>query len=213
MKITIPTQGFSEIDQKAPLRWALTYRDGDVFAGQHGWWKCKDFLNDVVIYLQTGMEFGIYGFNNKAKLNEDGGYVALKNVPEFFEHNLALLNEWLIERGFTPIDYMHEGDSHVILIPTEYWQNTFYISAITSLIRSCVYAKHDTFDECMAEEPTLQGFGTKLMMQLLPENTEKFNNLLFLSYQYNRDNQPPAHSTHIYHNAGLQSWINSLEKL
>jgi hypothetical protein len=213
MKITIPSGSYSEVSQIAPLRWALTYREGDTFAGQHAWWKCKDFLNDVVIYLQTGKEFSIYGFQNKAKLNDDGGYVALKNVPDFFEHNLALLNEGLIERGFTPIDYLHEGDSHVVLIPTEYWTNTFFISAITSLIRSCVYAKCDTFKECMDKEPTLTGFSEKLLEQFKLENAGKFNSLLFLSHQYNNSNHPASYNTHIYHDAGLQSWLTSLEKV
>jgi hypothetical protein len=213
MKIIIPSANYSEIDQKAPLRWALTYRDGDTFTGQHGWWKCKDFLNDVVVYLQTGKEFEIYGFKNKAKLNDDGGYMALKNVPAFFEHNLALLNEFLIERGFPPLDYLREGDSHILLIPTEYWTNTFFISVITSLIRACVYQQCETFEHCMVNEPTLKGFSSKMLEQFKLENVEKFNNLLFLSHQYNNSNHPPSYSTHVYHNAGLQSWLTSLEKL
>lgn len=213
MKFNIPSQSFSEVSQKAPLRWALCYReDATTFTGQHGWWKCKDFLNDTVVYLATGKEFSIYGYKNVAKINEEGGWVALKNVPEFFEHNLAILNEWLLDRGFTPIDYLHISGGaveHAIMIPREYWGNTFFISVITSLIRACVYEKGDDLEKFVFNEPTLMEYWHQVKALLKPEHTEYFNKLLFVNYQYDSSNHPASYDTHVYHNAGLQSWINS----
>ena len=209
MNFIIPHQSFSEIGQKAPLRWALCYKDGDTFQGQHGWWKCKDFLNDVVVYLQTGKEFGIYGFNNVAKINEEGGYLALKHVPVFFEDNLLLLNEQLLSMGLEPIEcFAGEGEvDKVVLVPTFYWTNTFFISMITSLIRSCVYKKAETFSQCVAEEETLSGFYDKMMGLLTFNNFDKMNELMFLNYQYS--SATPDCSTYNIHNAGLQSWCKS----
>ena len=210
MKFIIPKQSFLEVGQKALLRWALCYKNGDVFEGQHGWWKCKDFLNDVVVYLRTGKEFGIYGFNNKAQINEEGGYLALKNVPAFFEDNLLLLNEQLLSMGLEPIEcFAGAGEvEKVVLVPSFYWTNTFFISMITSLIRSCVYKKASTFAECVAEEPTLQGYDTKMWGLLQPENFDKMNELMFLNYQYDGTKLDSC-DTYLIHNAGLQSWTNS----
>lgn len=214
MKFNIPSQSFAEVPQTAPLRWALGYINGDVFEGQHGWWKCKDFLNDVVIYLKTGKNFDMYGFNNKAKLNEEGGYLALKNVPDFFGDNLTLLNKHLLNKGFAPIDYVDVDDKVVdgyILIPSMYWENTFLISVITSYIRACVYSKCSSWEECVKNESTLTGFYSKVEEQLTLDNLPILNKTLYLNYQYN--GTMPINDTYAVHNAGLQSWLNSWNKL
>lgn len=210
MKITIPSTSYLEVYQKAPLRWALCYFDGTDYVGQHGWWKCKDFLNDLVIYLHRGKQFDMYGFNNKAKINEEGGYFALKNVPSFFENNLALLNEHLINKGFDPIELHPHKDGPtecVILIPSMYFGNTFLISVITSYIRACVYEACNTFEECVKNEPTLMGYFDKVEEVLTLENIPMMNEVLFLNYQHN--GTKPINDTYAVHNAGLQSWLNS----
>ena len=213
MKFTIPHQSFSEVGQKAPLRWALCYKDGDSFEGQHGWWKCKDFLNDTVVYLRTGQEFEIYGYENKAKINDEGGYLALKNVPAFFEDNLIMLNEQLLSVGLEPIECFNgEGEvEKVVLVPSFYWSNTFFISFITSLIRSCVYAKTTAFIDCINKEETLTGYFNKAWDKLKPEHFDRMNELMFLNYQYNAKDLGKC-DTYLIHNAGLQSWCNSWDK-
>ena len=210
MKFNIPHQTFAEVPQKAPLRWALGYINDDTFEGQHGWWKCKDFLNDTVIYLRTGKEFSVHSYQNKAKINEDGGYVALKNVPDFFEHNLALLNEHLINKGFDPIELLHEsgdGVECVILIPTMYWDNTFLISVITIIYRDCVYKKCDSWEDCVKNESTLNVYYDKVENVLKLENLELLHHTMYLNYQYN--GTQPINDSYTVHNAGLQSWLNS----
>lgn len=184
---------------------------------QSGWWKCKDFLNDVVLYIQTKQEFGIYGFNNKAEINDDGGYLALKNVPKFFTKTFALLNDFLQTKHLPPLSLVeHDGKNNieqVVFVPMFYWTNTFAISLITSLIRACVYADEPTFEKCMKHEETLTNYTNKVFKVFVPENFDKIKELMFLNYQYNIKNPPAPHSTHIFHNAGLQSWTNSWEKV
>jgi len=208
---SIPSQSFAEVGQKAPLRWAVCYADGKTLIGQHGWWKCKDFLNDSVVYLDTGKEFGVYGYNNKLKINDEGGYVALKHVPKFFASNVAVLNAWLKKRGFAELS-LHEHDGNlgveaVILIPTIYWKNTFLISIITSLIRACVFQEEKTVEAMMAHEDTFNNYTDKVLPLFVPENVDKMNQLLFLNYQYS--GRKMLDNTYNIHNAGMQSWSNS----
>lgn len=209
----IPSQSFCEVPQKSPLLWSVLFVDDAGNAeGQHGWWKCKDFLNDSVVYLRTGKEFPMYGYKNKLKLNEDGAYVALKNIPKFFEENLGYLNTWLVERNLEPITW-HEHDGNfgvqaVIGIPTDYWQSTFTISAITSLIRCCVYKQLvNNIDELFNEEPTLNGYIDSVKKIFIPDNMPMFKQLIYKNYQYDGSNVNTPN--HTIHNAGLQSWINS----
>jgi len=208
---SIPSQSFSEVPQKAPLRWAVCHLDKGTLTGQHGWWKCKDFLNDSVVYLETGKEFGVYRYNNKLKINDEGGYVALKNVPAFFDDNIAVLNKWLKKRGFAELS-LHEHDKgcnveRVILIPRIYWKNTFLISIITSLIRACVFKPEKTVEDMMKNEATFSGYTNKVLPLFVPENVDKMNHLLYLNYQYyGKDN---FSNTTAIHNAGMQTWANS----
>lgn len=209
----IPSASYAEMGQKAPLCWSVLKVEEDGSAiGQHGWWICKDFLNDSVVYLRTGKEFLMYGYQNKLVLNDIGAYVALKNVPDFFEENLGYLNSWLCERGMEPITW-HEHDKGcdvqaVIGVPTSYWESTFTISAITSLIRSCVYKKLvNDISEMFAEEPTLSGYFDKVDKVLRPENMPLFKQLIYKNYQYDGSNLDTPE--HIIHTAGLQRWINS----
>lgn len=210
--VSIPSASYAEVSQKAPLRWCvLDVKEDGTAVGQHGWWKCKDFLNDSVIFMATGKEFDMYGYVNPLQLNDGVGYVALKAVPEFFEENLGYLNEWLVERDMPPIT-VHEHDGgkgveKVIGIDEYYWCSTFTISVITSLIRSCVYKKMmNDVTELFAQEPTLTGYMDKVDNVFVQNNTPMFKKLLYKNYQYDRNNMG---STYTIHNAGLQSWINS----
>lgn len=209
----IPNISYAEVSQKSPMRWCVLKVEADGSAvGQHSWWKCKDFLNDSVMYLRTGKEFPMYGYSNKLVLNDFGAYVALKSIPDFFEDNLGHLNNWLVERGLPEILWFdHDegcGVEAVIGIPKEYWDSTFAISAITSLIRSCVYKKMvNNVSELFAQEPTLNGFMENVDKIFKPVNFPMFNELIYKNYQY--DGKGDNKNTYTIHNAGLQSWINS----
>lgn len=209
----IPKGGYSEVSQTAPLRWVMMHEQDGTLTAQHTWWKCKDFLNDVVVFLRTGQQFGIYGFNNTAKINDAGGYLALKHVPPFFAKTLKLLNEYLGSKKLPkimPVDTDKAQDVEwVLLVPSFYWTSTFAISLITSLIRACVYADESTFKKCVAHESTLEGYFDRTMALFVPENFTKIEQLIYLNYQYSFKKPPASSSTHIIHDAGLQSWTNS----
>lgn len=208
----IPCTHYSEVAQTNPMRWACLFLEDNVFVPQSGWWKCKDFLNDVVIYHELGKEFPMYGFQNKVKLNDEGGFVALKDVPVHFHDNLGVLNTWLVEKGFEPIlivsDFEKAFDvATILLIPRTYWKNTFLISIITSLIRSCAFAKATTVKQLVKKEATFNSYWEKVDALFVPQNLDKMNQLVFINYQYSKKTLPGSEYT--YHNAGMQTWSNS----
>jgi len=212
----IPNTHYSEVSQVSPMRWACLFLDHteEKFLAESAWWKCKDFLNDVVVYHRLKREFPMYGFQNKVRLNLSGGYLALKSVGEAFEANLAVLNTWLVKRGFDDIGLMKKdevefssGATHIILIPPAYWQNTFMISIITSLIRSCAFKPKKSVEELVKQEDTFNGYWEKVSALFVPQNVEKMNTLVFLNYQYSGLTVPDSNYT--IHNAGMQSWSNS----
>jgi hypothetical protein len=213
---SIPSASYAEVSQKSDMRWAVVHvNEEGVATGQHGWWKCKDFLNDSVIFLATGREFPMYGYQNKLTLNEEGAFVALKNIPDFFKDNLAHLNHFLAGRDMPPISWVEHDKGckveAVIIIPTFYWESTFTISAITSMIRSCVYKKISSMEEGFAEEPTLKGYIEKLLPVFVVSNRPIWKGLLFKNYQYDGSTKEKvfAAGTTTIHNCGLQSWLNS----
>jgi len=209
----MPPDSYAEVSQKAPLRWAMIVEQEDgTWAGEHNWWKCKDFLNDVVFYLRTGKEFPMYGFKNKVTKQDSHYTFALKHIPNYFEDNLGYLNNFLVNLGHPDIGFAADIQGHdaecAIFIPAYYFTNTFYISLITSLIRSCVYQPIVNGDDMtmFRTEPTLVDYLDQALEQFLPEMKEKKDALIYRNYQYNGNN---VGGTYTIHNAGLQSWIDS----
>ena len=212
-----PTKSFSsyvEVGQVNPLRWRLCFKNGDKLTPQSNWWKCKDFMNDVVIYLRTGKVFSVYSFHNEQKINEEGGYMALKNVHQDFEWNLPILNKYLESKGFPGLSLVpHQAEddtTHVVLIPTIYWQNTFYISYITALIRSCCFGKCATIEELASKEEYLQHLWFEQLDNMFDKKlTAKMNELIYINYQYDGKK---LDNTYNIHNAGMQTWYNSAKQ-
>ena len=212
----IPSNKYAEESQPLKMRWCvLDVSDTDNVVGQHGWWQCKDFLNDCVFYLATGTEFSVYRFPNKLKLNNGLSYIALKDAKACFIPNYLKLNEWLISKGLPRLFRLKEHDGgcgvqHIIKIPAFYWSNTFLISFITSLLRSCGYKEFsgtiEDIHEMFLNEPTLQnGYFAKAVSLLEKVDKAEMDKLVFKNYAYDATNYQDAYYVH---NAGLQKWVN-----
>ena len=203
---------YAEVSQTSPMRWRvyLANKNG-VLTAQSNWWKCKDFLNDTVFFLETGYAFSIYGYNGGYQVNDKIVYVGVKNIPENvpFLDNLKVLNAFLKDQEMPEVEvYTVEGVQYMLGIPRMYFENTFYISAITSLIRGCVYAPVSTIQDIMSIEPTTKSvkYQTSIKKWLTPKTREKFREILYLNYQYHGKE---FQGEYAIHNAGLQSWTNS----
>jgi hypothetical protein len=214
--VTKNTGEYSEIPQRSPMRWRLLQKvDSTTLVDQTLALKCKDFFNDVVIYKRTGEQFSIYGFNNKVEFTDGGMYTAITNIdaPSFFP-NLTTINVYLESKGLPPIAVLESAtkDVHILHIPETYWDNTFFISMVSSLIRSCSYGKKGEVTQLCQEEPTLVSYMHKVDPFFNSGFLPKANTILFSNYQYSgKDVKKLVHAgTFSYmHNAGLQSWYHS----
>ena len=203
---------YSEVNQPSPMRWRVYFADKDnVLHPQSNWWKCKDFLNDVVFYLATGKVFSIWSFNNEHQVNDEVVYMGLKAIPDHvpFIDNLKILNKFLDQQQMPSVGIVDvEGVQYMLTIPRIYFENTFYVSAITSLIRGCVYGTVKTVDDIFVAEGTINNpkYKTSVIKWLSPQTREKFKKLLYLNYQYSGHKFVTDSAIH---NAGLQAWTNS----
>lgn len=132
-----PRRNYIEDNQTNPIRWALYHYEEstNTFTPQTGWFKCKDFFNDVVAWYKD-VKGSIYNMNlTTVKLNEYGVWVLLKGINEGFEHNSKFVAEHFgIELNFAPFD---DDPSHCLtFFPKEVFKNTFTISLLTLLLRA-----------------------------------------------------------------------------
>ena len=91
---------YCEIGQSNPLRWQnLKKLTGDEYEPTTHWWKCKDFMNEVVSSRYTKQTYSIYGFNVDPKtfFNEKDKYlpILLKNILPGWDSNIAVVNRVL----------------------------------------------------------------------------------------------------------------------
>lgn len=128
----------SEFPQKNKLRWQVLSKKDDVLIAQSPWFKCKDFLNDVVA-RRHGCVFKIYGLDNQPLNGEpDGVFLLLKNLSSSFLNNYQrsvaprLKQDLDVEVVFSRLD-----EYLCAFVPAKLWTKTYYISLWAYLIRVC----------------------------------------------------------------------------
>lgn len=135
----------SEAPQVSTARFSLFQREGDIAYQSSTYFKCKDYLNDVLYAIETGRTITAYGFSfnpEKQKIDTDATRLLITfskaSELENFKNNFPKLNEWETKIGIVPSklyatnkegEYAIEGDPG--------WQKRmFLISAYTLFIRS-----------------------------------------------------------------------------
>jgi hypothetical protein len=133
-------ENYAEIGQTNPLRWQnLKLVGPDTYEPVSKWWKCKDFMNEVVTSFHLERSFSIYGFqvtHNTFFNKEDTTLpLLLKNVSKSFLVNMGVVNEHLLHEGYPAVEvYQHEVGAF-IKVPLEYLANTLFMSQVTLFIR------------------------------------------------------------------------------
>lgn len=200
---------YTEVSQKSPIRWRLLYQDSpDSFVTQSSWFKCKDYMNDVVVALQAKKYFSVYGFSNKdVKSNDTGIFVEIKDFGSLFEENLGTINKIIADKwNFPPVTIEYTVDKNLVLLfPSFYWTNTLYVSLIFSLIRCAAYnIKISSFDDMTNVETTLKKAYLDSLEELLrsykKEELDKFIVVTGHKISLERDD------IYSIHNAGWMTW-------
>jgi hypothetical protein len=141
-----PNASYAEVTQYVNNEIAFLLKDGDKVVCPHKPVKCRDFLNDTLVWHKKQQKGTIYGYSYPGPIDEDktrlmvttpaypSEHLRMENYEEFFHW----LNGVEIELGVTPsvltkldtpkLSYMVEGDP--------VWQSsTVHLSFYTSLIR------------------------------------------------------------------------------
>lgn len=209
---------YAEESQPNPIRWLLLHRTGEKeFEPQGYWLKCKDFFNDYAYSYQTRKGFSIYGFNAGAmKIPEQGQpvFMAVKFLTPHFQHNMEVLNNWLVAQGVPPVPLDIDGDLALLGFDPFYFQNTYNISLISLIIRLMNYEKKfPTFKEaleCTAFAPKDQAKWSEIVKKdaffKVPDKLKKF--IWYYSEQQNSEKTEHTHyglSSYV-HNCGVLAW-------
>ena len=132
---------YSEIGQTNPLRWQnLKPVSEGVYEVVTHKWKCKDFMNEVVVSWHTGRDFSIYGFQVKHKdffaSEQDDLPILLHNLLPGWKKNMEVVNDFLCDQGFPDIAiYSLPDNQAIVVLPTIYLMNTLFMSQVTLFIR------------------------------------------------------------------------------
>ena len=132
---------YCEIGQTNPIRWQnLKPVSEGVYEAVSHKWKCKDFLNEVVVSWHTGRDFSIYGFQVNHKdffsPDQDNLPILLHHLKDGWEENMMVVNDYLLDQGFPPVEWeSYDGNKVVITLPTIYLMNTLFMSQVTLFIR------------------------------------------------------------------------------
>lgn len=213
---------YAELDQPNPLRWRIVLRKGDVLTSQSCLIKCKDFFNDIVAWKKAKKAFVIYSFSNRIKFNREGLFFHLTEIEnrDLFLENLHIVDARLEQDlGVSLTVWNVAPNSVVILIPHKLFQNTYYISLLSMLIRLCNYnTKYTDWDSIFAKNAPLN-----LVENAFTDKAKHFtkNNGFKLLTKYRKlwynstDGWNSASGKDlmgtIIHNNGVCDWVKSME--
>jgi len=212
------TGTYSEIGQTNLLRWQnLKLVGPDTYEPVSMWWKCKDFMNEVVTSYHLGRDFSIYGFkvvHNKFFNKEDKGIpLRLKGVCPGFLGNMEVVNNYLLEEGYPEVRVVSLGEEMFIHIPEEYLANTLFMSQVTLFIRLANTNKEYATLQEMVKDPINVGdyenFTACLKKPLskFPPSLGKY--IWYYNDQFNCTYDHPKDlniQTSMMHNCGVVSW-------
>lgn len=155
---------YSEIGQNRPNFFAFATVDGDTVYQMHNWIKCRDFLNDTIVWSanKDKSNSSIYGYSYKGPIEEETTFV-LKDSTELLD-NIKLLNS-MLPPEIKKSKVKNIDGQHILIIGDPFWQkNTVNLSWYTYLIRmftyklSCVEDVFQTSDPWIKNNPIKPAF-------------------------------------------------------
>ena len=211
------SEPYSEISQKNKMRWMNVKPVGeDTYEPVSHWWKCKDFMNEVVTSFHLRKPFRIYGFSVDPKTFFAEGqvhlYLIVKNILPAWEHNMQLINKYVMDKGMPPVVYQQQDSFYLLTLNNAYLQNTFFMSAITLLIRMAnVETKHNSVEDIFKDEENSADHEN--IQAVVKKDMGSFPNKLkeYLWYYPSGDGlkkteKDNTFSTSMMHNCGVVSW-------
>lgn len=211
------TGSYSEISQQNPIRWMnIRPVDSDTYEPVSHWWKCKDFMNEVVTSYHLRKKFSIYGFtvDPETFFSDDQKelYFLVKNITPAWEENMLVVNDFLLSEGFPAVQYKKLEEYYWLCIPEIYLYNTFFISAVTLLIRMAnVSTVYQTMEELVKDSGNTQDLENYQALVKKPLSEFPFELEEYIWY-YDKNNNlkhwdfESTIMTSNMHNCGVVNW-------
>lgn len=139
----VPNKNYIQIPQQQPVFFCVAYENTpEEFTPMSGWFKCREFFNDISHTARTGYEYTIYGF--KTFLLKDGKWPLIVvsfndanagNV-ETFEHNWDIFKEFINKMDVGGDVSVRFYDKHLVLeLSDDMWRSSLALSFITWLVK------------------------------------------------------------------------------
>ena len=208
---------YSEISQNNPIRWQnLKPISEGVYEPVSHWWKCKDFMNEVVTARSLGNIYGIYGFMcDPAKFfapEQTTLPIYIKYIVPQWEENMLVINDYMLSQGFPAVPYVKYEEGYIIDIPSEYLHNTLFISVITLFIRMANVSTVHTSLESLAKDSEnsqdKENYQQAMKKQLgkFPKDWEQYIWKTGGGVEAVHGDSKQTFYTSVMHNCGVCSW-------
>lgn len=212
---------YTETGQINLMRWKTLFREEDgTFTPTSLIFKCKDYLNDMVL-ARKGHFFMMYGFYNEKKgINTEGLYVHVLHLKKDFMHNLGLVNDWCertnkLGETFCVSVVESTKDEAILLIPAWVMESTYLVSLVSWLIR---ISSHDKATSCENLMKGAYDYGDCPFKAYYQGMLDKGMNLptkdkhVYYNYSGDSENRPfkvKSHFSFLHHN-GIADWLSGL---
>ena len=151
-------QRYAEVGQVRPCLFSFAVVDPKkegVVLQQHSWIKCRDFLNDTLVWKAQMKDLGkvldngrYYGYDFKGDIDENNTRFVMTNIGGLVD-NVPLLNKIETEAGYEPTKVsLDETGKIAMTVGDKRWMdNTVASSFYTYLLRMFTYGKMSKVEE------------------------------------------------------------------
>jgi hypothetical protein len=149
---------YDEMSQEYPVKFAWVRQEKDTYVAQHWWVKCRDFLQDALLFSKLKEDLSIYKF----KIDDDfveTNLLALKFPKtkhiDYLITNLVFLNsvEDLNNISHTELVYINKLEKTIVIKLSDYWKNSpTLLSFYTFYLKILSYTEDASFNNVPATE-------------------------------------------------------------
>jgi hypothetical protein len=130
----------AEVGQVNPSKFAFALVEGDTVYPLHDAIKCRDFLNDTLVWLEEGFTRPIYGYKYKGPIDTEHTTFHLTFCDQVLK-NFKLLNEFEESLGLERTAFYDVEDGSIVSRGDKWWMSsTLHLSWYTQCLRHCNYS-------------------------------------------------------------------------
>lgn len=191
----------SEVGQVNPSKFQFAMVEGDTVFPLHDPIKCRDFLNDTLVWLEEGFIRPIYGFKYKGPIDTEKTTFRLTRCDKV-PSNIEKLNAFEVELGLEPTQLIEVKGGSLVSQGDKWWMSTtLHLSWYTQALRHINYPL--TILEAVSGESLIQSLDGKFWQ--IPAALRK----LTLTIKRNAPNIDEMHDLNGFHTMMTASQIRN----